>query len=95
MTYCFHLVCHCKTVWGRDKGEAEIKCVSFFINDKKTYMNNPFKLFFIYKSIRHKWVYKIGMHGNVAIGSGGIEMNVNSCLLVYFWSGQAKSKCTK
>lgn len=25
------------------------------------------------------------MHGNEAIGSGGIEMNVNLCLLVYFF----------
>lgn len=85
MIYCFYLVCYCKIVWGREKGEVEIKCVSFFfIYDKKIYMNNLFKLFFIYKFICYKWVYKIGMYGNEVIGSGGIEMNVNLCLFVYF-----------
>lgn len=47
-------------------------------------MNNLLKLFFIYKFICYKWVYKIGMYGNEVIGSGGIEMNVNLCLFVYF-----------
>lgn len=35
------------------------------------------------------------MYGNEVIGSGGIEMNVNLCLFVYFLLGYVKFKCMK